>query len=192
MKRREALKKIGITTGLVIATPSIFNLLQSCTSDVASWTPVFLSEEQGLIVTHLVDVILPKSDIPSATDVNVPQFIDKYLDEVLYHKDQDRIKVALNSLVTLLKSDYAENINKISEENYKNLLDNHMILDQAPTPETEPMTTSDLLNNIKWMTINAYRISETVGETILAYDPIPTAYYCGDLQELTGGKAWSL
>ena len=42
------------------------------------------------------------------------------------------------------------------------------------------------------MTINAYKNSEEVGENILVYDPIPTANYCGDLQELTGGKSYSL
>ena len=192
MKRREALKHLGLTAGIVVATPSLIGLLQSCTSDSETWNPVFLSEEQGLIVKNIVDIILPKTDTPSASEVNVPEFLDKYLNEVLDIKDQEKIKAAFNALVTQIKTDYNDNLKKVSEENYKNLLDNHMLLDQPPTPKGDPMTTSDLLNTIKWMTINAYRISETVGETILAYDPVPGAYYCGDLQELTGGKAWSL
>ncbi len=192
MKRREVLKKIGLTTGFVLATPSIVSLLQSCTSDAATWTPVFFSEDQGIVIRNIVDIILPKTDTPSASEVNVPEFLDKYINEVMDIEDQDQIKVALNDLVARIKSDYNENLNKVTEENYKHLLDNHMLLDQPPTPENEPMTTSDLLNSMKWMTINTYKISETVGETILAYDPIPGAAYCGDLQELTGGKAWSL
>ena len=192
MKRREALKHLGLTAGIVVATPSLIGLLQSCTSDSETWNPVFLSEEQGLIVKNIVDIILPKTDTPSASEVNVPEFLDKYLNEVLDIKDQEKIKAAFNTLVTQIKTDYNDNLKKVSEENYKNLLDNHMLLDQPPTPKGDPMTISDLLNTIKWMTINAYRISETVGETILAYDPVPGAYYCGDLQELTGGKAWSL
>ena len=192
MKRREALKHLGLTAGIVVATPSLIGLLQSCTSDSETWIPVFLSEEQGLIVKNIVDIILPKTDTPSASEVNVPEFLDKYLNEVLDIKDQEKIKAAFNALVTQIKTDYNDNLKKVSEENYKNLLDNHMLLDQPPTPKGDPMTISDLLNTIKWMTINAYRISETVGETILAYDPVPGAYYCGDLQELTGGKAWSL
>ena len=42
------------------------------------------------------------------------------------------------------------------------------------------------------MSINAYKISETVGETVLAYEPVPGSYFCGDLNELTGGRSWSL
>ena len=58
--------------------------------------------------------------------------------------------------------------------------------------EAEIMTTSEFLGQVKWMTISAYRNSEQVGENILVYDPIPAQYYCGDLQELTVGKSYSL
>ena len=64
--------------------------------------------------------------------------------------------------------------------------------EETVSEDSNKMTISQLLNAIKGQTIYAYRISETVGETILAYDPIPGASYCGDLNELTGGKAWSL
>jgi hypothetical protein len=192
MKRREALKNIGLTAGFVIATPSIVSLLQSCTSDSATWSPVFFTKEQAIVLMDIVDVILPKTDTPSASEVNVPEFMDRYINDVMDIEEQDKIKAALNRLVTQIKSDYNKNLNKVSEDDYKNILDTHMLLDQPPTAKSDPLTTSDILNNMKWMTINAYKISETVGETILAYDPVPGAYFCGDLQELTGGKAWSL
>ena len=48
------------------------------------------------------------------------------------------------------------------------------------------------LNSLKNITIMAYVTTEEIGERVLAYDPVPGAYYCGDLQELTGGKSWSL
>ena len=39
----------------------------------------------------------------------------------------------------------------------------------------------------------AYKSSEYVGEEVLAYLPVPGEYIgCGDLQTLTGGKAWSI
>jgi len=194
MKRREALKNIGLGTGFVLATPSLFSLLQSCTSDVATWIPVFLTEEQGIVLKSLVDIILPKTDTPSATEVNVPEFIDKYVNEVLADEEQTLIKNSFESLVTLIKTDYNENLTKVTEDNYKNLLDTHMKLakEETVSEDSNKMTVSQLLNAIKGQTIYAYRISETVGETILAYDPIPGASYCGDLNELTGGKAWSL
>ena len=195
MKRREVIKKIGLTTGFIIASPSIVSLLQSCTSDSEQWIPQFFSEEQGVVLKSIVDVFLPKTDTPSASEVNVPQFIDTYVNDVMDIKDQDKIKVTFESLLALIKIDYNENISKVTGDNYKDILDKHMLIvlkNQPPKLETEPMTISELLNSMKWMTINAYKISETIGETVLVYDPYPAAYYCGDLNELTGGKAWSL
>ena len=47
--------------------------------------------------------------------------------------------------------------------------------------------------NLRNMTIMGYKTSEYIGEEVLAYLPLPGEYIgCGDLQELTGGKAWSL
>ncbi|MFI0428482.1 gluconate 2-dehydrogenase subunit 3 family protein [Mariniflexile sp. HMF6888] len=198
MKRRDVLKNIGFTAGFFVATPSIISLLQSCTSDVKIWTPEFLSPEQGIVLTNLVDVILPKTDIPSATEMNVPQFIDKYFNEVLEDEQQEQFRNAFNNVLSILKKDGDESVEKISEDDYKSLLDTYMLgeddIDQEreDNPESLEMTKSEFLNNLKWMTIKAYVTTEEIGEHVLAYDPVPSAYYCGDLQELTGGKSWSL
>jgi len=198
MKRREALKNLGLATGFFVATPSIISLLQSCTSEASSWTPEFLSVEEGVVLTNLVDIILPKTDIPSATEVNVPQFIDKYINEVLSDEDQAMVKTAFGNIISVLKPNAEDKISKVTQDDYKALLDNHMLLkdevdqEREANPEAGEMTKSEFLNNLKWMTINAYRTTEQIGENVLAYDPIPGAYYCGDLQELTGGKSWSL
>lgn len=191
MKRREALKNIGLSAGFVLATPTVFSLLQSCNSDIATWTPSFLSEEQGIVLRSIVDIILPKTDIPSANEVNVAEYIDRYIDEVLLTEEQEDMKQSFEALVSLLKSEYNSNISKITDENYMNLLDTHLLLDSNES-NSENTDVSELLKNIRETTINAYKTSKTVGETILAYDPIPGAAYCGDLMELTGGKSWSL
>ena len=44
MKRRDALKNIGLSAGLIIGTPSIITLLNSCTTDPKTWKPIFLSK----------------------------------------------------------------------------------------------------------------------------------------------------
>ncbi len=192
MNRREAFKKIGFTTGLVVLTPSMMQLFQSCAQPAATWSPVFLSPEQGIILKGLVDVILPKSDTPSASEVKVPEFIDRYYDEVLDREEQERTRTAYGALIVELKSRYLQDIEKLTETNYEDLLDRELVKDRSASLQTEPMSVTDLLHSLKWMTINAYRMSEVVGEQILAYDPVPGTYHCDDLLKLTGGKAWSL
>ena len=199
MNRRNALKKLGLGTSIVVATPALISFLQSCSSETTTWQPVFLTVEEGYVLKAIADVILPKTDTPSASELNAPQFIDKYLYEVSELDEQKNIKEAFGKLIIIIKSDYNENINKVSEEQYKMLLDKHMLLDKRmllKEPEEltdKPMTISDLLNMIKWMSINAYLTTEVIGETVLAYDPIPGELKgCISLEEATGGKAWSI
>lgn len=199
MKRREALKNIGLTTGFFVATPAIVSLLQSCTSDVKTWIPEFLTQDQGVILNNLVDIILPKTEgLPSATELNVPQFIDKYINEVIDDEGQANIKNAFNQVITILKPNAEDRIDRITNENYKALLDEYMLVkdeidtEREANPESLEFTKSEFLNTLKTMTVYAYLTTEQIGETVLKYDPVPSEYYCGDLQELTGGKAWSL
>jgi hypothetical protein len=199
MKRRDALKNIGLAAGFAAITPSIFSMLQSCTSNTETWVPNYLTSDEKTIVTKLADIMIPKTaTTPSASEVNVPQFIDNYILEVLETKDQEITRAAFNKIITLLKRDTESNIDDVTLEQYKSLLDEHMFLSKEVDPEREAnpealsMTSSELLNQLKWMTIYGYKNSEEVGENILAYDPVPAAYYCGDLQELTGGKSYSL
>ena len=183
MKRRDALKNIGLSAGLIIGTPSIITLLNSCTTDPKTWKPIFLSKDQAEILKNIVDIIIPKTDTPSASEVNVIEFLDKYYKEVLDDERQKCMKGSYNSLVDLIKTKFNDNM---TAEKYKDLLDNHMIL----SGDSDDL--SELLKQIKSDTIWAYKTSEFVGENVLAYDPIPGVAYCGDLQELTGGKSWSL
>ena len=62
---------------------SILSVLQSCTSDAATWTPTFFTKTEGYMITQLSDIILPATDIAGALDVNVPEFMDKMFDEIL-------------------------------------------------------------------------------------------------------------
>ena len=193
MDRRHALKKLGLGTGIVIATPTLISFLQSCSNETVSWKPSFLTEEQGHVLKSIVDVILPKTDTPSASELNVPQFIDRFIDEVTELEEQNNIQEAFSKLINTIKSNYNENINKVSVEQYKMLLDKHMILKELSREKGNPITVSNLLNTIKWMSINAYRTTELIGETVLAYDPIPSEQKgCISIKEATKGKAWSL
>jgi hypothetical protein len=199
MKRRDALKMLGLAAGFAITAPSIFSMLQSCTADVKTWVPKFLTSNEQAVLTNLVDIILPKTaTTPSATEVKVPQFIDQYIYEVLDTKDQEITRDAFNKFIGFLKLNETKSISDVTSEEYTALLDEYLLItedideEREANLEAEIMTTSEFLGQVKWMTIYAYRNSEQVGENILVYDPIPAQYYCGDLQELTGGKSYSL
>ena len=199
MKRRDALKNLGLATGFFVVTPTVISLLQSCTSDIKTWTPDFLTIEQSEALTKLVDVILPKTkNLPSATELNVPQFIDKYINIVLDNDGQTQMNTAFENMISILKPNTEDNMDSVKEENYKALLDDHMLIkdeideEREANPEALKLTKSEFLNTLKFITIKAYLTTEQIGENVLVYDPVPAQYYCGDLQEITGGKSWSL
>jgi hypothetical protein len=198
MKRRDALKNLGLAAGFAITAPSIFSLLQSCTSAPA-WMPTYFTNDEKEIVVNLVDIILPKTEgTPSATEVNVPQFIDKYITEVLNLEDQEAIRVSFTDIITTLKITIETDIRDITTAQYTALLDTHLLVkgeideDRLANLEAVQPTKNEFLNQLKYLTITAYVTSEEIGENVLMYDPVPTAYYCGDLQEISGGKSSSL
>ena len=198
MKRRDALKNLGLAAGFAITAPSIFSLLQSCTS-APTWMPTYFTNEEKEIVVNLVDIMLPKTEgTPSATEVNVPQFIDKYITEVLNLEDQEAIRVSFTDIITTLKITIETDIRDITTAQYTALLDTHLLVkgeideDRLANLEAVQPTKNEFLNQLKYLTITAYVTSEEIGENVLMYDPVPTAYYCGDLQEISGGKSSSL
>jgi hypothetical protein len=198
MKRRDALKNLGLAAGFAITAPSIFSLLQSCTS-APNWMPTYFSEDEKEVVVNLVDIILPKTGgIPSATEVNVPQFIDRYITEVLNAEDQEAIRISFTEIIATLKPTVETDIRDVTTEQYKALLDAHLLVkgdidtDRLANPEALQPTKNEFLNHLKYLTIMAFVSSEEIGENVLMYDPVPTAYYCGDLQEISGGKSSSL
>lgn len=83
MKRRQALKNIGLGAGIFIVGPSTLGLLQSCKNEPEyEWQPTFLSASNGFALQRVLDVILPATDTPGASDLNIAQFIDSYMDQV--------------------------------------------------------------------------------------------------------------
>jgi hypothetical protein len=161
--------------------------------------PTYFTNDEKEVVINLVDIILPKTEgTPSATEVNVPQFIDKYITEVLNLEDQEAIRVSFTDIITTLKITIETDIRDITTAQYTALLDTHLLVkgeideDRLANLEAVQPTKNEFLNQLKYLTITAYVTSEEIGENVLMYDPVPTAYYCGDLQEISGGKSSSL
>lgn len=214
MDRRKALKNMGMSLGYVVATPTLISIVQSCKSEnVLEWTPEFFTKEQGSILTHLVDIILPKTDTPSATEVQVNIFIDRFANEVMEKEQQDMVKMTMDKFISkaleasgkekaadLEPADLepivanALKISKEQEKTYQKSIETYMEESAAGVGNLSDDTACyAFASNLRGLTIWGYKTSEYVGEEILAYQSIPGEYIaCGDVEELTGGKAWSL
>lgn len=216
MDRRIALKNMGLALGYTVATPTLISLMQSCKQETGpEWTPVFFSPEQGAVVMQLADLILPKTDTPSATEVGVHTFLDRYMDEVSEIEDQTLMQNGLELFMEKAMSDsgkavgdtlnaedlepvLAEALKKrekdVEAQIYETLMTYNEAMAQGQPAELDADVSRFLFaNQFRDAVIWSYKTSEYVGEEVLAYLPVPGEYIgCGDLDELTGGKAWSL
>ncbi len=213
MERREALKNIGLSFGLLVATPTALSILQSCQTG-EPWVPVFFSEEEGSLLRKTLDMLLPATEtLPGALDANVHKFVDQYIAEVVELEEQQMAKQFFGAFGTKLLADSGkELLSKLKTEDIEPLLastlkktkEEEKELFQSLGPYIEAVEKDEeatlpdetamfvALSNIRGLAIWGYRQSELVGENILYYRPIPGQQKgCIDLVETTGGVARS-
>src|SRR5690242_4936396 len=96
MDRREALKRTALAIGGILSAPTIVGILNGCTAKpTINWKPQFLSEDQGILVSQVAGIIIPKTDTPGAKEVGVPGFIDLMLKDVFPPEDRDKFMKGL-------------------------------------------------------------------------------------------------
>lgn len=196
MKRREALKGMGLSLGYAIATPSLVNLLYSCKADSNLWKPQFFSLDEGHLVKNIIDLILPKTNSsPGALEVNIPEFLDKFALNVFNDDEKENFRSGLSVIIESLMQSERKLIH-VKPEQYVALLNKYFRSSpeelEAFKKDEHQTIVLETLVQIRTTAVWAFKTNEQIGEKVLAYDPIPTDYFCGDLDELTNGKAWSL
>jgi hypothetical protein len=212
MNRRKALKNLGLSLGTITLSPAVLSLLQSCKNDL-DWNPVFFNSNQVNIVSELSDLIIPSGDdIPGSKELNLIKFIDLYIHNISNKKEQDLLKKSMDAFLSdcLIKSN-KNNVDNLERNDLDTSLEYYFKIknsshskwrqaynknkDQNIENKTDLIEafSFNFLNTIRQLTITAFKGNEYIGENVLAYVPIPGQQKgCVDLQETTGGRAWSL
>ena len=191
MDRRKALRSIGKGIGAIAVTPAVVSLFQSCQS-VATYTPVFISENDFKIVSNLMEMIIPKTDIPGAVELKLPEFVDAYIDAVWDEEEKTDFTETWEVFISSsIKAAGKENENDLSAADWDAQLAKY--LKPGNDLPADEILASQFVNQLRSLTVNAFKTNEFIGEEVLAYAPIPGEQKgCVDLMEATGGKAWSL
>jgi hypothetical protein len=212
MKRRELIKNLGLGVGAITLTPAVSSLLHSC-SDGTTWKPVFFSNDQIILLSNLTELIIPSDDeVPGAKELNLTKFIDLYVINMMEAKQQNLLKKAFDCFVeNCLSESNNSNVNQITNEDlesrlkyfFKDKVSSHKSWNSDfykysrnfESNQNNPPVVAlsyNFLNTIRRLTITSFKWSETIGEKVLAYNPIPGRQVgCVDLNEATGGRAWS-
>ena len=212
MNRRKALKNLGLSLGTITLSPAVLSLLQSCKNDL-DWNPVFFNSNQVNIVSELSDLIIPSGDdIPGSKELNLIKFIDLYIHNISNKKEQDLLKKSMDAFLSdcLIKSnknnvdnlerndldtslEYYFKIKNSSHSKWRQAYNKNKDRNIENKTDLNEAFSLNCLNPIRQLTITAFKGNEYIGENVLAYVPIPGQQKgCVDLQETTGGRAWSL
>ena len=212
MNRRKALKNLGLSLGTITLSPAVLSLLQSCKNDL-DWNPVFFNSNQVSIVSELTDLIIPSGDdIPGSKELNLIKFIDLYIYNISNKKEQDLLKKSMDAFLSdcLIRSnknnvdnlerndldsslEYYFKIKNSSNSKWRQAYNKNKDQDIVNKSDLNEAFSFNFLNTIRQLTITAFKGNEYIGENVLAYVPIPGQQKgCVDLQETTGGKAWSI
>lgn len=200
MDRRRVLKKIGYGSAAMIVSPQIINMLHSCKSNVNKYLPIFFANNQFQFVSKIMDLVIPKTDIPGAIELKLPEFLDKYIVVVMNQNDKETILRRTNNFIKLILNETKKNgsmeinSNDLNTQLKKYLLaSDKQIESWEEAPKSQELEVYNYLIQIRSLTLNAFRLNEYIGEKVLAYDPIPgERKVCLDLKKTTGGKRWSL
>ncbi|RDY59994.1 gluconate 2-dehydrogenase subunit 3 family protein [Flagellimonas nanhaiensis] len=217
MERRSALKNMGMVFGYAVATPTLLGVLQSCKGKpaYANWVPSHFEQDKGYALAQMVDVILPKTDTPSATELNVHVFIDEFAKSVLPEEQQGFMTMVMDKFMgKVLAGSGKESLMDIEGEDFEAALTKYLSKRTDEEEEAQQKAIEEYMKvkmeggdaeldeevacftfaqNVRDISTWAYKSSKYIGEEVLAYLPIPGEYVaCGDVNELTGGKAWSL
>ena len=182
MNRRDVLKYTALISGAVVGGPLASSLLVGCQPEVVAdgnFDLNFFGEQEFVLLKDLIDIILPKTDSPSASEVGVHHMIDHMVAKVYPENQKKQYRDGFDAL-----------IDHLEKEDFSNL------------EGTEKLSTLKALNiedkvgkaflDLKQQTIAYYLTTEIIGTQFLNYLPVPGAYEpCISLEE-AGNKAWAI
>ncbi len=187
MQRRDAIKSMAWSSGTMLSIPALTALLEGCQVESGpDWAPSFFSAEQIDLISHVADVIIPKTDSPGALDAQVPRYIDLMANDILPEKMTTAFIAELEAFQAACKSATGKNFQALNEEEK---------IAELSKAEEEAMKASSkepkFFSMMKQASMAGFFTSEVGATQALNYVKIPGVYEpCIPLEE--GQKAWAI
>ena len=205
MERRKALKNIGFGSAALFSSSLLFGSLQSCTATpTVDWIPVFFTPEEAAQMERICEGIAPKTTTPGALEAGVPNHLDQAFSVFSTDKEAEYFKRGLGVFVKNFKENGEVSFNDATTpqitdvinsyfKKYNNNLDilkNYRETFDKTGEKSDEFVEAHFVTSVVDATFNSYFTSELVGETVMAYDPIPVNYN-GCIPLEAGQKSWS-
>lgn len=183
MERREAVIKISWILKSVYLAPSIFTGLISCKSHVSDSNLYVFNKEQNKLVIAIADIILPRTETPSASDVEVNLYLDQMLNEVFEDAYKNSFLKGLDGFNENCKAFTGNDflgLNEAEKQDYLHRLDKEAY--GVEKADLEPF-----FSRFKELVVKIYFSTEEGVKQNLDYAPLPGPYK-GDVELATGAK----
>jgi hypothetical protein len=142
--------------------------------------PRALTDERSALVASLADAILPRTDTPGATDVNVSGFIDVIVAE--YYGDEERAEFlgGLDAINGRVKATGAASFAGMSGDAQKALLDS------LDAPADRQVPEARIWSRLKGLVIHGYFTSEQVQKDVLKTAIMPGRFDGNAVMKVAG------
>ncbi len=178
-----ALKNISLLLGASIPLAKI-ELLSAAVND-KHFAPQFFNSDEFMMVSNMVDLIIPRSDTPGALDAFVNNYIDMMLSEWASSDTQKKYHLGVAKLNNAVKKEFSLNFNDCDRQQQINFL---ISIDNYSDTNTDKNI--QFFHGFKWFVISGYYTSKEGASMELNYDPMP-GIYRGCLPYTKADKAWS-
>ena len=180
MERRELIRLMTFATGAAIAVPLSSSLLTACNKVKAvkdsDYQLQYFNKKDFSSLIGMLDIILPKTDSPSAVEVGVHQIIDSMLSQVYTSDEQTEFSEKFAAL-----NNYSPSGMNVTS--FKGLIS---------SDKEEDQEAKSGLVNLKQQAVAYYLSTEEIAKNHLNYLPLPGAYEPCISLESVGGIAWAL
>jgi len=196
MNRREVLARVAALMGGALSAPAVLGVLNGCSAKPKSgWKPVFLSDEQGAMVTEVAEIMIPRTETPGAADMGVPAFIDTMLKDVYGAEDQQRYIAGLKEFEAQSQSQHGHTFLALEPEQRIALVQSvHDAAIEAQRKASQPRSERrrPFILMTKELTLLGFFTSEAGATQVLQYLPIPGVLHaCIPISQAGNGKTWA-
>ena len=200
MNRRELIQRVAMLMGGAISAPAVLGVLSGCSPKPsgASWTPQFLSKEEGAVVEDVADLILPRTDTPGARDVGVPAFIDVILKDAYPADDQARFVSGLKDFDAEAQRAHGKPFLELPQAQRLAFL--QKVHDEAAVAERKQADNEvppsernrPFVLMMKELTMLGFFVSKPGATQVLQYVAVPGGFQaCIPLAQAGNGKQWA-
>lgn len=180
MKRRDALKTVGIILGTTIIGADAF--LTGCVNTKNTFK---LNENDLAFLNDFGETILPKTNTPGAKEANVASFMNKIVADYYNKEDQDTFLDGIKHVADLSKSKFSTDFISLSAKDKTAVL---MELENSAQNHYDAKNEGHhYYMMFKQLTIWGYMSSEVVAKSAFIYSPL-VEKYIGSIEYTPGDK----